>query len=62
MSSIHSLFLTKEAAIKSKSLSNAKFISITSFSVTEGSFNFIHGKLICLLEPIVAGFSASTST
>jgi hypothetical protein len=62
ISSIHSLFLTKEAAIKSKSFRIQKLISISSFSVIPGSFNLTQGRFICLLDPIKAPFSASTST
>jgi hypothetical protein len=61
ISSIHSLFLTKEAAIKSKLLSKAKLISISSCSVIHGSCNLTQGRFICLLDPIKAPFSASTS-
>ncbi|GFI61281.1 hypothetical protein IMSAG049_00438 [Clostridiales bacterium] len=54
--------LTKEAAIKSNSLSIAKFISSISFSLMYGMETIVPGKLIPLLSDIGPGFTTTHFT
>ena len=55
-----SLFLMKEAAIKSKPCSIQNLISSLSFSLIPGRRILIPGRFMCLLEPITQSLRAST--